>query len=367
MNPQGLRVLHFEDSPDYSALIGSFLHKEGMTYRNAPTLAKGLEEIQKEAPDVVLLDLQLIDAQGIDVINAVVQSLPESVPILPLTSSEDEARARSFLSQGAQDYLMKDQMTQKSLARVILYSIERKKHESEVATLREKIARGEKMSTLGTLVAGIAHELNNPLAVVQGYAEMLLAEDFPPQHKEKLEAIHAEATRCGALIRQLMDFSRGRDMKKEAVDLNALLTRLVKLMSGRLESHRLVFKGDPVMGGVSIQADPNQLLDVFTRIVDNAILAVKDEIDPKIVMSTRLVAPKAVIRIEDNGPGVDAEKLPRLFDPFFSTKDVGKGMGMGLFIAFGIISRHGGSIRAENIRPQGLAIVVELPVGTPAV
>lgn len=363
MARQGLRVLHLEDSPDYSALIGAFIHKEGMSYHGVSTLAEGLAEIRREAPDVVIVDLHLLDAVGVDVVDAVLKALPGNVPILPLTSSEDELKASSFLSLGAQDYLLKNQINQKALARVIHYSIERKKHESEVAALRERIARGEKMSTLGTLVAGIAHELNNPLAVVQGYAEMLLAEELPPPQKEKLQAIFEESTRCGVIIRQLMDFSKGHDMARQSVDLHALLRRLMQMMGDRLGSGRLRFEGDPALEGMVLTADPNQLLEVFTRLLDNAILAVRDAEDPGVIVSTSLSGSTASIRFADNGSGVEPDQLSRLFDPFFSTKDVGKGMGMGLFVSFGIISRHGGTIRAENLKPSGLAIIVELPAG----
>lgn len=362
MNPEPIRVLHLEDSHDYAKLVRSFLTKEGMVTEITPTLAGALESIRRRPPDVVLMDLHVLDATGSEILEAVARVLPQGIPILPLTSSENEEKALGLLSLGAQDYLQKEQITQQALARVIRYSLERKKHEVELADLREKLARGEKMGTLGTLVAGLAHELNNPLAVVQGYTEMLLQGETLPGQKDKLETVLEESRRCADLIRQLLEFSRGREMRKEEMDLHSLLERLIHLLHDRIASQEVRVVTRFHAGDIRLLADPHQMLEVFTRIFDNALKVLRSEPAAVITLTTFIKGAVACVSIEDNGEGIDPEKLGRVFDPFFSTRDVGKGLGLGLPLAYGIVSRHGGTIRAENAQPHGARILVELPL-----
>ena len=362
MPPDLIRVLHLEDSEDYAELVGNFLSKEGMITEVTPTLEGALESIGRRPPDVVLMDLHVLDAKGSEILEAISRVLPPGIPILPLTSSEDEGKALGLLSLGAQDYLQKDQINQRVLARVIRYSLERKRHEGELAALREKIARGEKMGTLGTLVAGLAHELNNPLAVVQGYTEMLLQENPSAAQKDKLETVLEESRRCADLIRQLLEFSRGKDMRKEDIDLHALLERLIHLLHDRIGAQSVRLTTEFQAGPLHMVADPHQMLEVFTRILDNALKALRSKAAPAILVRTQVVEGTARVTIEDNGDGIDPSHLSRIFDPFFSTRAVGQGSGMGLPLAYGIVSRHGGTIRAENVQPHGARFIVELPV-----
>jgi signal transduction histidine kinase len=236
----------------------------------------------------------------------------------------------------------------------------------DMAALRDSQAetvRAEKLAALGRLAAGAAHEINNPLAAIVGNAELLLRREvLPPGGAERVERIVHAAYRVARIVRQLLSFVRAQPMIPAPTDIVRVLRDVVadRGRGAELEGVRLVDELAPLP---TVQADAGQLGQVFANVLDNALDAVRELPDPErrvIRLTGRAEADRVEIRIENTGPPIADAALPNIFDPFFTTKGVGRGVGLGLSVCEGIVSAHGGRIRAENMA-TGVALVIQLP------
>jgi signal transduction histidine kinase len=240
---------------------------------------------------------------------------------------------------------------------------------AEVQQGQAELVQTEKMAALGKLGAGAAHEINNPLAAIVGNAELLLRrEALTPGARERVERVLQAAHRAARVIRQLLAFVRPQLPETSPTDVVDVLRDVVAERARELamDGIRLLDELEPVP---AVAADGRQLAQVFANILDNALDAVKGA-PPGVGRTIRLTShplPGGVrIRIENSGLPIAAEALPRIFDPFYTTKPVGRGAGLGLSVCKGIVSAHGGRIVAENL-PGGVAILVDVPTdGTAA-
>ncbi len=230
--------------------------------------------------------------------------------------------------------------------------------------MEERAIQSEKLVALGELVAGIAHELNNPLSVSLGYSEILLErKDLHPEDRRKLEKIFDSTRRASNIIRNLLEFARRRPPRKEECSLNEIAERMIDLMIYELQSDGIDLRKDfralrPVMG------DQTQLGQVVLNLLKNAHDALRDsgKREKVIRVETGETGEGAYIAISDNGPGIPEDLLPRVFEPFFTTKDVGKGTGLGLSITYSIVKGHGGEIRVDNLPEGGVRFMAIFPV-----
>ncbi len=236
---------------------------------------------------------------------------------------------------------------------------------SREALLQQKLLRADRMAQLGHLVSGVAHELNNPLSAIAGFAEMLAADAATPELREGAEIIHLEAMRAGQVVQTLLDFARHRPQTRQAVDLQDVAERVVALQRSALRKARaktiLQFPQDlpEVMG------DSQELQQVLLNAVLNAQQAVAATGRPgTITISARLTDSHVTLLVEDTGPGVAPEILDRIFEPFFTTKGP-DGTGLGLAISLGIVKAMGGRLYMHNIEGGGARLGIELPVGAP--
>jgi len=233
----------------------------------------------------------------------------------------------------------------------------------ELEEAQSQLVQAEKMSAVGLLVSGVAHELNNPLAGVVGYSQLLLKEDTGEKIRRGLEKINKEAERCKKIVQNLQTFARKRKPQKESIGINGILESTLELRSYQLRVDNIVVETDldPVLP--KTMADFHQLQQVFINILVNAHQAMMEKGGGgKLRIRTRQENGWIRAEIQDSGPGVSEENLPRIFDPFFTTKDVGQGTGLGLSICYGIIEEHRGRIWARN-RPEGGAVfTVEIPI-----
>ncbi|OGP69137.1 MAG: hypothetical protein A2Z73_05615 [Deltaproteobacteria bacterium RBG_13_60_28] len=229
--------------------------------------------------------------------------------------------------------------------------------------LEEQLARTEKLAALGQLAAGLAHEINNPLGGILVYSYLLL-EDLTSEQPERaqVEKIVREATRCKEIVQGLLDFSRHLPSKMVLLNIHTVLEEALSLVSDHLlfQNIDLVkeFQADlpPVLG------DKNKLEQVFINLLMNCGESMDGEGRLTVATSLRSGSEMLQIRFQDTGPGIPEGHLSRLFDPFFTTKEVGKGVGLGLSISYGIIQKHRGRISVESTGPQGTTFLVELPV-----
>jgi signal transduction histidine kinase len=237
--------------------------------------------------------------------------------------------------------------------------------EAERMTLRDRLTQAEKLAALGQFVAGIAHEMNNPLQAVLGHLELLRTTgELPAKLHKDVQMIYREADRAAKIVRNLLVFAGSRRLSRRRLSLNLVISRVLTLRAAscRAAGIEVVRETDESMP--RLLGDPLMLQQALLNVVLNAEQAVKGRPNPRIVVRTSFDARRnlAVISVADNGTGVRPDALPRLFEPFFTTKDVGKGTGLGLAIAYGIVQEHGGQIRAANDAEAGAVFTVELPV-----
>ena len=236
---------------------------------------------------------------------------------------------------------------------------------SKELALREDLIQAERLSALGGIVAGAAHELNNPLAGIMGSAQYLLSTELPAKTRARLEQMAMEAQRAAHIVHNLLAFADHQDLEKAERNANKLVEEAMALCEYqlRMDDIDLVLDLEPELPSVNVSS--LGLIRVFISIVDNAhkaLVAVSSHENRRLTVCTRCVEKEIRIRFEDNGCGMPKDVLPHIFDPFFTTADVGRGTGLGLSIAYGIIDEHGGRIRAESEEGRGTTIEISLPV-----
>jgi CheY-like chemotaxis protein len=220
------------------------------------------------------------------------------------------------------------------------------------------------MLTLSELVAGTSHELNNPLAIVTGYADLLLEDGaLTTDQRSKVESIRKNALRASSVVHSLLAFARKRKPERVRTDVNGVIVAAADLKEYDLSTNGIAFEKVIEPNLASVFADPNQILQVLLNIINNAQDAVSAGTPaPKIVVRSESRGDSVVIIVEDNGSGITKMNLKKVFDPFFTTKPVGKGTGLGLSISYGIIREHNGEITIRSEVGKGTQVLIELPV-----
>jgi nitrogen fixation negative regulator NifL len=245
---------------------------------------------------------------------------------------------------------------------------ERKRVEEELQHQREARYQSEKLAAMGTLLAGVAHELNNPLAVVMGYSGMLQQSLAEGPLARRAEKIVKAADRCVRIVRNFLALARQHPPERKEVRLNQVVEEAVELLAYplRVDDVNVALRLAPELP--VLWADPHQLHQVVVNLITNAHQAMRAAPQPRrLVITTSVDAAKGKVSLEvaDTGPGVPAEIRGRIFEPFFTTKPEGQGTGLGLPLCQGIVERHGGAIRVESEPGRGATFTVEIPVVEP--
>jgi PAS domain S-box-containing protein len=223
----------------------------------------------------------------------------------------------------------------------------------------ELFCRTEKLAAIGQLAAGIAHEINNPLANIMGYAKLLRPEDDWSRIESRRAVIVEQAEKCSRIVRGLLDYSRSSGSKPEEVDLNRLIRHIFEVMEIQLQKKGIRLRAD--LGELPLlTVDPRKLDQLFFNLFLNAVQAV--DLGGEIEIRTRAEKDTIYLAVADNGPGVPQDERCRIFDPFYTTKPVGQGTGLGLSICVGIIDDLNGTIEVENGPLGGALFAVSLPV-----
>ena len=234
---------------------------------------------------------------------------------------------------------------------------------TDAALLQAKLAHSERMATLGRLVSGVAHEVNNPLAAILGFTDLLLENPAVPANaREDLQIILQETQRTKDIVQDLLSFARQRAVKRELVNIVAILKQTTKLRSYDLQSHGVEVMEEYDENLPAVMGDAQQLQQVFLNILNNAYDAIEESgRTGKIFLKTTAAGGSVEISLADNGTGiVDVE---RIFDPFYTTKQTGKGTGLGLSICYGIVRAHGGEIQcSNNADGVGSTFSIRIPV-----
>jgi two-component system NtrC family sensor kinase len=246
---------------------------------------------------------------------------------------------------------------------------------AELRTAEAELAQGEKLASIGLLASGIAHELNNPLTGVLTFTSLLRKKMDPASPEaEDLDLVIRETKRCASIIRRLLDFAREKVPTEGYVDLNPLIEEVVRFVANpaTVQKIEIATRLDPSLPRV--WGDADLIKQVILNILVNATQAIQGE--GRIVVESRVLGPRELpskpeavpmveFAISDNGCGIPEANLQRIFDPFFTSKEVGKGTGLGLSVSYGIVKAHGGTIKVESVVGEGSTFRVQLPTVSP--
>jgi C4-dicarboxylate-specific signal transduction histidine kinase len=236
-----------------------------------------------------------------------------------------------------------------------------------VRRLKDQLYHADKLASIGLLVSGVAHEINNPLTGTIAYTELLAMKVTDEDTRAELKKILDSAERCKKIVENLMTFSRQRTPSKSLETMNDIIDRTIVLRSYRLRTNsiEIVRDYDPA---TTVFVDAQQIQQVVLNLLLNAEQAIIDagQAHGRIVFRTRSDKQRrrVIVTVSDNGPGIPQQIAAKIFDPFYSTKPIGEGTGLGLSISHGIITEHGGIIGFENNEGGGSAFTFELPTGT---
>jgi PAS domain S-box-containing protein len=238
---------------------------------------------------------------------------------------------------------------------------------TEERLLAEQLLQREKLAAVGQLVSGVAHELNNPLAGIMAFAQLLeAAPELPEDQREAVQTIHKEARRAAKIVSNLLLFARQRQPERTSTDLNRVMLDTLALRRYVLSTQQVEVVTDLDPALPTVWADPFQLQQVILNLLTNAEHALKGAPGSKrITLRTRRVGERLVASVADTGAGIPPDKIDQIFNPFFTTKDVGEGTGLGLSISDGIVRQHGGHIAVHSVPGEGATFAMDLPVTMP--
>jgi signal transduction histidine kinase len=362
-------VLLIEDNAGDARLIREMFNEQGLNspdFTHVECMRDAENHLAGHAVDIILLDLGLPDAQGLDSVRQAHAAAPR-VPLVVLSCSDDESMAVQALQEGAQDYLIKGQIAPRELLRALRYAVERK-------IIEQQLQQAQKMETVGQLTGGIAHDFNNLLGVILGYCEILEERlDLSEPIRKMIVEIHNAGTSGKDLTRHLLAFSRRQMLQPVLLDLNATVNRLYTMLKRLIgDEVELVSILGSDLG--TIMADPIQLEQVLMNLAINArdamphggritIGTANAEVDETSVRHNPAakLGPYVMLAVSDTGVGMDEETQSRIFEPFFSTKEIGKGTGLGLSTVFGIVKQSAGTITVSSKPGYGTTFRIYFP------
>ncbi len=239
---------------------------------------------------------------------------------------------------------------------------------TELKRLEEQLIQAEKLAAMGQMLAGVAHELNNPLTAILGVTELLRERaGIDESTKRQLDLTHRQARRAARIVQNLLEFSRPAAPQKLSLDVNSLIERTLQLHEHSLRRNNVEVEFTSQPGLQQVVGDANQLIQVFLNLITNAEHAIREARESgRISIRLGQMGSHVSVTVQDDGIGIPSEALPRIFDPFYTTKRPGGGTGLGLSICMSIVKEHGGSIDVETLPAGGSAFTVFLPMASVA-
>ncbi len=237
-------------------------------------------------------------------------------------------------------------------------------HLARLRDTQAQLVQAAKLGALGQLVSGVAHELNNPLSVIIGYGQLLLSREIPAQLRRPMELMVSQGDRMAKIVRNLLYFARQRPPERSSVELQEAIERTLALRLNQLAVSGIAVRREYVEHLPAIAADPGQLQQVFLNLLLNAEQAILSASRGGLIIVRTAPGPTrdtVVAQVVDDGPGIAPEDLARVFEPFYTTREVGQGTGLGLSVSYGIVQEHAGRLTVES-RPGSTTFTVELPV-----
>lgn len=269
------------------------------------------------------------------------------------------AEDRPELDEGP--FLQEERSLIDAVARQVALIIERKQVEEDKSKLQDQLRHADRLATIGMLAAGVAHELNEPVGNILGFAQLArTCPGLPESADQDIGKIEAASLHTREIIRKLLAFARQMPPQKTWVDLNRVVEEGVYFLEARCAKGGVELVRSLAADLPEITADPAQLNQVLVNLVVNALQAMPE--GGKLTVATRAHDDHVLLAVEDTGIGMSEEVLERIFVPFFTTKEVGQGTGLGLPVAHGLVTSHGGSLKVESEVGRGTRFEIRLPV-----
>jgi len=381
-------ILIVDDERINLELTASIFRNRGFRVLSATNALDGLELVRRENPEVALLDYMMPGVDGFDALKEIKKYFPDTFVIM-ITGRGSEQIAVELMKAGASDYVLKPFLNQDLLERVEkvlkVREIQVKNREllqerdrliDEIASwnrelekrVREKtqelqnaqreIIQTEKMSTLGFLSAGMAHEIRNPLNSIALYVQLIKGEKDDTEKLDFLEKIEFEILRIDGILRKLLDAVKRPPFQLEEVSIEKVIDSSLEMLRSRLEMHGILVTRDFRSSPPPIQADPSEIEQIFINLFINSIEEMPDGGELTILMDQN--DDRLLLRVTDTGKGIPQENLSRLFDPFFTTKAAGTGLGLTLVLR--IVRTYRGKIDVESTEGTGTTFTISLPV-----
>ncbi len=371
---QNIRLLLVDDEMNFLNTIAKRMKKRGVTAELASSAEQCLSILENQPFDVVVSDVKMPGMDGIYLLKQIKEKYSETEVIL-LTGHASTQDGVEGIKAGAFDYLTKPIELEHLLGKIqqaydkIMYKQEKKKEAEYRAKLEQQMIVTERLASIGTLATGVAHEINNPLAIIKeaaGYMGQLLnkkeAEGFTykKQFELGISKVETGVDRARRITHKLLGFVKKNESVSSDVDLKELLSEVFELLNREALFKDIQMVQDTGDSPFIIRTDPYQLRQVLLNLVTNAIHAtcahgtitvgLKQDVDNWVI-----------ITVTDTGEGIARENLKKIFDPFFSTKSPGQGTGLGLFVSNNIMRKLGGTIDVESRLGQGTTFFVRLP------
>ena len=257
-------------------------------------------------------------------------------------------------------FLIEERNLLKGIANIISFYLKKQRDDENSKLIQQQLLHADRLASIGQLAAGVAHELNEPLGNILGLAQLSLkSSELPDQAKKDLGKIEECVIYSREIIKKLMEFSRQSNLRKDTIDFNEVIDNSITFLEARcLKNGIRIVK--QYTENIIVTADPNQIKQIITNLTINATQAMKN--GGKLIISTRKDYKNAIFSIEDTGIGISGENISKTFLPFFTTKDVGEGTGLGLSVVYGIIQNHNGDIKVSSEPGKGTIFEVSLPL-----
>ncbi len=364
------KILLVDDEKDFLSIMSERMQARGMDVSTAASAKEAIQLAEVESFDAIILDLQMPGMDGLEALKILKAKKPE-IQVILLTGHATIEKGVEAMKLGAMD-LMEKPADLKTLTEKIKKAQTKKMILVEKQTeekMKEQEIEAGKLTSVGELASGIAHEINNPIAIMVEEAgwlsDLLNDEDLGnPQNLEEfrraLNQIKAQGGRCKDITHKLLFFAKKTDSRVREVLINDIIEEIVSISEERTKDIKvkIVTHLDPELPKVA--ASPSEMQQVLLNLINNAIDAIGTE-GGSIEITSRLDGEHVIIDVADTGQGIPNELMNRIFDPFFTTKPVGKGTGLGLSICYGIIKKMGGDITLNSSVGIGTTFHVHLP------
>jgi two-component system, cell cycle sensor histidine kinase and response regulator CckA len=375
-----MNIYLIDDDPDVALIVREMLSDirgTQFTLDVYETFAEGWRAIEEEIPDILLLDLGLPDDSGVEKVKRLRDAFG-SMPIVVLTSSAEEELASLSLQYGAQDYLVKGKVDSRGLWRAIEFAVQRQSLREELQKSERRIQETQRLESLGILAGGIAHDFNNILTAILGNANLARQESKEnPEIQDYLSSIENSAMRAADVCRQMLDYSGKGRFEVQSLDLSRVVEETCRLLA--ISIHKKVelhYHLQPLLPFIS--GDPLQIRQAILNLTSNASESIAGEgfikistglIDSREIDFNVVYAPLALnvgryvyLEVADNGGGIEAKNYSRVFEPFFSSKFAGR--GLGLPVVLGILRGHHGGVTIQSSVGNGTVVRLYFPLSS---